>query len=213
MLRTLKFTVAVVGSIFVDYSIYATLNQSKSTEWYIGETQLKSQSIEEIVKKINIVSQPKTSSKEVAAKQLKHATKAAKKTKNTKAKLTKNKPHKQEESKVHKKSANIDVKENKAIAKITQQPKLKYTPPKLGYPSSAIKNNEQGHVRIKANINSKGQVIGVHILQSSGFDDLDQAAIKWFEKLVFTPAKSGFTNVATTVEQTISFNLKEQQNA
>ena len=80
-------------------------------------------------------------------------------------------------------------------------------------PSRAIKNNEEGKVKVKAVINAQGQVADVKIIQSSGFGVLDQAAIAWFKQLHFKPAQSGRTPVTASVVQVISFNLQEQKSA
>ncbi len=110
-------------------------------------------------------------------------------------------------------STEVNAKHQSAKIKITEAPKLAYTPPRLDYPASAIKNNEEGKVKVKAVIDAKGQIRQVFVVQSSGFGDLDQAAVTWFKKLKFTPAKSDDKTVAATVEQTISFNFQEQKYA
>jgi TonB family protein len=45
------------------------------------------------------------------------------------------------------------------------------------YPSAAQVNGEQGDVVLKLKVSESGHVRGVQVVRSSGFDDLDNAAI------------------------------------
>ena len=93
--------------------------------------------------------------------------------------------------------------------KIIESAKIKYTPPPLTYPQSAIQEDKSGKVTIKARVSSEGIVTMAKVLRSSGSKILDQTALKWFEKLQFAPAYSKQGAMASEITQVISFTLKD----
>jgi protein TonB len=56
------------------------------------------------------------------------------------------------------------------------------------YPSEARARNEQGLVRIAVSIDRGGHVLARRLLQSSGYPDLDAAAMAWIERAQPMPA-------------------------
>jgi TonB family protein len=56
------------------------------------------------------------------------------------------------------------------------------------YPSTAAANSEQGSVVLQALVNSDGKVERMKLAQSSGFDDLDNAALAAVMGWKFVPA-------------------------
>lgn len=82
-----------------------------------------------------------------------------------------------------------------------------YLPPQ--YPQNALENGIEGSVTIKATIDKVGKVISVKVLKSSNNKSLDNAAIKWFLNLKFTPAKTGKTPEKSVIIQKIKFNIKD----
>ncbi|WP_440992989.1 TonB family protein [Cysteiniphilum litorale] len=221
LLRVFKIAIAITGSIAINFSIWAALNSTPKTTWHLGQTDFKAQTVASLMQALQLTETTAASSTTPVAKELKTANVAVEKKEKKPQKIVKPKEHKAEvhkstvktQAKEVKEVASQNVKKQQAIAKITQAPKLAFTPPQLTYPSSAIKNNEEGKVKVKAIINAQGQVANVKIIQSSGFGVLDQAAIAWFKKLHFKPAQSGKTPVTASVVQVISFNLQEQKSA
>ena len=59
------------------------------------------------------------------------------------------------------------------------------------YPDAAQVNGEQGNVVLKVEITSSGKVRNIKIAQSSGFDDLDGAAIAGVLRWRFIPSPNG----------------------
>lgn len=218
LLRVFKIAIAITGSIAINFSIWAALNSTPKTTWHLGQTDLKAQTVASLMQALQLTETTADSKATPVAKELKTANVAVEKKEKKPQEIVKPKEHKAE---VHKSTVKTqakevskqNVKKQQAIAKITQAPKLAFTPPQLTYPSSAIKNNEEGKVKVKAVINAQGQVADVTIIQSSGFGVLDQAAIAWFKQLHFKPAQSGKTPVTASVVQVISFNLQEQKSA
>ncbi|GGF97953.1 MULTISPECIES: energy transducer TonB [Cysteiniphilum] len=224
LLRVFKIAIAITGSIAINFSIWAALNSTPKTTWHLGQTDFKAQTVASLMQALQLTETTAASSATPVAKDLKTANVAVEQKEKKPQKIIKPKEHKAEahkstvktqakETKEVKEISRQNVKKQQAIAKITQAPKLAFTPPQLTYPGSAIKNNEEGKVKVKAVINAQGQVADVKIIQSSGFGVLDQAAIAWFKKLHFKPAQSGKTPVTASVVQMISFNLQEQKSA
>jgi TonB family protein len=91
----------------------------------------------------------------------------------------------------------------------TPEPPLLYaTAPKcksaMGLPQGYEKLGAEGYVGLELNINHKGDVTLVDIDRSSGFPELDQAAVKQVaESLYFQPCKKGDT--ATACKQFIKY--------
>ena len=96
----------------------------------------------------------------------------------------------------------------KAAVEIRRQPRLQQVPPKLLYPAAAIKNNQEGRVKIAATISASGKPEFVRVIGSSGFTLLDESAVNWFKKLKFVPAAKNKINSATKIVQVISFQIK-----
>lgn len=59
------------------------------------------------------------------------------------------------------------------------------------YPASAERAGEEGIVLLEVQIDSRGKVIGVNVIQSSGFSQLDAAALKAVKQWHFAPVVSG----------------------
>ena len=222
LLRVCKIAIAITGSIAINFSIWAALNSPPKTTWYLGKTDLKAQTVASLMQALQIIETTAASSVKPVAEALKitnvavekkqqEAIKPTVKPEKLKSQTDKNKAKSQ--VKYVTEVAKQNIKKQQAVAKITQAPKLAFTPPQLTYPRSSIKKNEEGQVKVKAMIDANGQVASVKVIQSSGFSALDRAAVIWFKKLHFKPAKSAKTPVAASVVQVISFNLQEQKNA
>jgi protein TonB len=75
------------------------------------------------------------------------------------------------------------------------------------YPDSAQANGEEGIVVLGVNVNSQGHVKRFRIQQSSGFADLDNAAVEAVMNWNFIPATSDGDNVTRWTTVQIEFKL------
>lgn len=81
------------------------------------------------------------------------------------------------------------------------------TPP---YPGVARKLGQQGTTKLRLTISPQGVVTSADIVQSSGFPDLDQAAVNWvMSRWRYNPAMQGGVAVASTALAAVVFNLKK----
>jgi protein TonB len=76
------------------------------------------------------------------------------------------------------------------------------------YPRSARLRGEQGDVVMEMHIDENGTVDLVEVASSSGFPELDEAAVRAVRSARFTPAKSDGKSVASTARVTLTFRLK-----
>ena len=79
---------------------------------------------------------------------------------------------------------------------------------KPDYPKGARQRGEQGNVVLEILVNEAGRVDDVKVVTSSGFSELDEAAIRAARAARFTPAKRGRTAVASSARLTLEFRLK-----
>ena len=76
------------------------------------------------------------------------------------------------------------------------------------YPKGARQRGEQGDVILEINVNAEGTVDDVKVATSSGFAELDEAAVKAARAAKFSPARSGHDPVASTARLKLQFKLK-----
>jgi len=76
------------------------------------------------------------------------------------------------------------------------------------YPKGARQRGEQGAVILEIQVDAEGAVGAVKVLVSSGFAELDEAAMQAAQKAKFRPAKSGGKPVASTARLKLDFKLK-----
>ena len=76
------------------------------------------------------------------------------------------------------------------------------------YPKGAQQRGEQGDVILEIRVTAEGTVDNVKIAGSSGFSELDEAAIKAVRSAKFSPARSGREAVASVARLKLSFKLK-----
>jgi protein TonB len=79
--------------------------------------------------------------------------------------------------------------------------------PKPKYPSVARSRGWEGKVVLRVQVSADGDSEGVSVVQSSGHDILDEAAVNAVEGWRFVPAKRGDTAVSSTVNVPINFKL------
>jgi len=82
--------------------------------------------------------------------------------------------------------------------------------PRPQYPDSARNEGAQGIVKIKALVDVDGSIMAVFIVQSSGHEMLDQAALEAVKKAEFAPARSNDKPVRVWVTVPINFKLSGQ---
>ena len=73
------------------------------------------------------------------------------------------------------------------------------------YPLIARKKGWEGRVLIQAEIDREGNVSKIKVLESSGFEVLDNASLETLKKWKFTPAKIGNKFVYDTVKIPVKF--------
>ena len=76
------------------------------------------------------------------------------------------------------------------------------------YPKGARQRGEQGEVTLEIRVNAEGSVDEVKVVASSGFPELDAAALKAAKAAKFTPARSDRDAVASTARLKLNFKLK-----
>ena len=76
------------------------------------------------------------------------------------------------------------------------------------YPRGARRRGEQGEVELDISVGIDGEVEGVTVVRSSGFAEIDAAAVQASRTARFTPAKSGNAAVPSRVRLPIDFKLK-----
>ena len=68
---------------------------------------------------------------------------------------------------------------------------------------------EEGDVVLSLHVTASGEVDRVEVVASSGFADLDEAAVKAAQKARFTPARSGSRRVDAHARLTLTFKLRK----
>lgn len=76
------------------------------------------------------------------------------------------------------------------------------------YPKRAQRRGEQGEVELEIDVEANGTVAAVSVIRSSGFSDLDEAAVRAARAATFRPARKGAEAVRSTVRQKLHFRLK-----
>ena len=76
------------------------------------------------------------------------------------------------------------------------------------YPRGARQRGEQGDVVVELRVGANGSVDAAEVVVTSGFADLDAAALRAVRAARFSPAESGGETVASTARMTLSFRLK-----
>ena len=79
---------------------------------------------------------------------------------------------------------------------------------KPDYPKGARQRGEQGDVVVELRVNAGGAVDEVKVVETSGFPELDEAAVKAACAAKFSPARSGRDPVASTARLKLQFKLK-----
>ena len=81
------------------------------------------------------------------------------------------------------------------------------TPP--AYPGLARKRGQEGKVILQVLVNEQGRVVDLAIENSSGFGQLDRAALSAVRKWSFEPGRQGEERIAMWVRVPVTFKLKK----
>ena len=76
------------------------------------------------------------------------------------------------------------------------------------YPPMAIRLNESGITRLSFKITAGGGVAGVMVAQSSGHDDLDQAAVSCASRWTYKPALQNGQPVEVPWQTDVKWSLR-----
>lgn len=81
----------------------------------------------------------------------------------------------------------------------------------IHYPSAAVSSREEGVVLVMAEVDTSGRATLARVDKSSGFADLDAAALRSISLWSFRPAMRGGKPVEQWINAPISFRLKHAQ--
>jgi TonB family protein len=82
-----------------------------------------------------------------------------------------------------------------------------YPHPPPPYPETAQLSGEQGSVVLRVKVGSEGRVRNVKIAKTSGFDDLDNAAVEGVLRWRFTPAVENGDTKTEWTDITVAYQL------
>jgi protein TonB len=78
------------------------------------------------------------------------------------------------------------------------------------YPMLALRLGHAGNVRLKLTVDEQGRVVAAELLNSSGHDELDDAAIAWVKAhWRYTPALQNGTAVESSMSVVVTFRLDQ----
>jgi protein TonB len=76
------------------------------------------------------------------------------------------------------------------------------------YPRASKRLGEEGVVKVRLDISVVGTTTHATIIQTSGFDRLDKAALKAVKNWKFNPAIKGGRPVETSIDIPVRFNIQ-----
>jgi protein TonB len=77
------------------------------------------------------------------------------------------------------------------------------------YPFLSLRLREQGTLRLKITIDERGIVTQATVVNSSGFQRLDEAAVNWVKQhWRYTPAMQGTKAIVSTADAIVEFRLQ-----
>jgi protein TonB len=75
------------------------------------------------------------------------------------------------------------------------------------YPSDAVRLQQHGRVTLRLHVTADGHVADAEIAISSGFPQLDQAALSSIAEWRFRPAEQGGKPVPDVIEMAVEFRI------
>ncbi|MCA3366442.1 MAG: energy transducer TonB [Roseomonas sp.] len=79
------------------------------------------------------------------------------------------------------------------------------------YPEASRRRGEQGVVRVELRVDPNGRVVDVRVLESSGFNALDAAALEAVRDWRFRPAQRAGLPVAASITTAVHFRLANER--
>ena len=76
------------------------------------------------------------------------------------------------------------------------------------YPAEAYRLQQQGEVVLRARIGKSGSVLSLKVKDSSGYDALDQSALRTVRKWRFEPARWNGIPVELTIDVPVRFRIR-----
>jgi protein TonB len=107
---------------------------------------------------------------------------------------------------IYKKPEDIVDIETVPYHKVEEKPRPKYSP-KPAYPEAAKRAGKEGKATVEVLVDVDGTVMNAKLISSTGYDDLDQAALQAAWKWTFTPAKQRNKPVRVPVRIPFTFTL------
>lgn len=104
------------------------------------------------------------------------------------------------------KPSNLPPAPEQQTAAVYNSKYLRNPPP--SYPDMSRRLKEEGKVIVQVVVSTEGRALDVKLQKTSGFDRLDQAAVKAVKRWRFVPAKRGTQAVQSTVNVPVQFSLK-----
>jgi len=84
--------------------------------------------------------------------------------------------------------------------------------PRILFPKIAEEENYSGNVKALLYISETGIVYKVDVLESSGYDVLDKAAVDYFTRFIFNPATGNGNPISCRAIWDMQFNLVDQES-
>lgn len=94
---------------------------------------------------------------------------------------------------------------------ITEMPPRYLRNPPPVYPQAARQRGDEGTVVLEAHVSSSGRCEEIRVIESSGDDMLDEAALRAVQQWIFKPARRRQEPIAFLVEIPITFRLVERE--
>lgn len=85
--------------------------------------------------------------------------------------------------------------------------------PAPAYPATAMAEKHEGRVMLKLLVRETGRAAEVSVEQSSGYSELDAAAVAAVEQWQFSPGQQGSRPVASWIMVPVQFSLDDEANA
>jgi len=101
-----------------------------------------------------------------------------------------------------------DALSDDALLPVITEPSFSVQPQPPVYPKLALKRRWQGQALVKALVNELGETERVELLESTGFDLLDQSALKAVNGWHFAAAEQGLRKIRAWVQVPVNFTIR-----